>query len=258
MAAILAKRGIVRVPTNPLAYPCGIKPGVNPNHVAAGTKILYSGVASGSGFVSLLNGSIGAPSTNNQPTAGSAGGLGPALRFPQIGADSAYGVTGDTSDILTFTMAGIAQISATTGLSLTLFHNAQTTSGNIGIVLQVTSGGFFNLANLGSAGVVSTITPALNAPYLLAASNSASGNVCNMIAVNLLTGKTDTYSSAGITTDNPPSGAGFTIGNRSTPTTGANTWSGLVAAIAFTNKYMSLPLMRTWAADPWSFWYPRS
>lgn len=250
------RRKVIRPPRGPFMFP-GTKPGYDPGHIAASPQTRYSGVAFNGGFVNILNGTQGAPATNNQPTSRAVSPLGNCLIFPATGGDSAYGVNGDTSDILTFTMAGIAQITATTGLSLTLFHNAQTTAGNIGIVFQVTSTGFVNLAALGGTSVVSTIQPSVGVPYFLAASNGGASNICNMIGVNLLTGKAETYTSTGITTDNAPSGAGFTIGNRATGVSGANSWSGLVASIAFTNKFMSLPALSAWGSDPWSFWYPR-
>jgi hypothetical protein len=41
------------------------------------------------------------------------------------------------------------------------------------------------------------------------------------------------------------------------PINGANPLVGAVAAVCYTNKFMSLQQLSMWAADPWSFWYPQ-
>jgi hypothetical protein len=154
-------------------------------------------------------------------------------------------------------MAAIVQFPTIIGVAQAIFRNGIATSGNTGFVFDVGTTGLVRLSPLGSAALTSTIQTAVNVPYFLAVSNAGASNVCTMIGVNLLTGVMQTYTAAGATTDNAPSGGGFTIGNRYTPTGGANTFAGLISAVAFTDKYMPLLALVQWGADPWSFWYPR-
>ena len=225
-----------------LAFPAGVAPGFNQEHVVAnGTQI--SAIPRNIGAIDLLTGIPGITSNpGNFGAPGIDGIIGPFLN-------------GQTNILMQWTVANLPnlnppnpitfgfvfKLTATTATQLIYFG-----SGSDGWRIDVST-----TVALVSNGVVNTgnsFTLAANVPYFLAM--SANDTAVNSVLVNLSTGQTftDTKSVSGNTAITLVSTDGFMLGYGNTVP---------VAAGMMANAFHGMNDLLQWAADPWSFWYPR-
>jgi hypothetical protein len=237
---------------NPLAYPAGRAPGFDPSHPAmarANGRCRLSVFASGASFINLLN---GAPGTVTGAINSSVidGALGPATAFTNSGTGI---ITYPTPTGVNDTMQTIAVLVRFTTLTV----NYQTiVSGPSGAVLFTLNpsnllGLYFNFA---SAFVSSGLTPVVNVPYLAIASYNTGNTTANFLLLNLKTGQiqTATVSSASVST--VASSGTYGLGSTGNANQGLG---GNLAVGTIIPNYLSPQELAVWAADPWSFWYPK-
>lgn len=232
---------------NPLAYPAGFASGFDPSHVAS-SSIRLSAVTYGVAYISvgpnrISNAIIGAPAFQLNPNIGGAGSYSTGNRI-QL---STLPAVVDTSQTIAAFIFPTAFTNDTAGI-------VSTTVGGQGGCLQVSNTGVLKFIWIGAGGnATSTITLTANTPYFVAVSISAANNAV-FIATNLLTGSTvNTVTTVSAGAAATPSGT-YLVGMRP----GTNTaFTGLIGPIMVNAKFMPLAQLLQWAADPWSFWYPR-
>lgn len=229
---------------NPFAFPVGVRPSVDPSHLATGTTLCYSGIAApGGGFINLLSGSKA--SKQSSPTTVQTA-IGPALN-----ADTTTGWCTDGSINPTVTTCTIAAIlipvtSVATG-RIFIMTDTNTTVNISGIELPSL---VLNFRTQGSA-YSSGITLSLNTPYFVAGS-FRSGNQ-NWVVVNLKTGQIQTAANTTSLTMDSPS-APYAIGGNFSSARAAG---AQIAAVMFSaNRFLRPAQLLKWAQDPWAFWYP--
>lgn len=238
----------------PFAYPAGIAPGFDPNHVAA-AKVRHSSVAANGGFINCLTGKAGTKS--GTPSGSIDGNIGSALSFTS--ATDAFTFPGNPA---------IADLNATFGViykrtssSATAHYSLYTASsaGSSGIGFGVVTASSEKLDLLfgGVNSFSSNFVTAVNVPYFIAVSISASaggGGNANFVIVNLSTGQIN-ISTASLGSFVPSASNGtYVVGNRNL----ANPALGNVSSAMFSAQYLSMPQLLQWGQDPWSFWYPES
>lgn len=236
---------------NPLAYPAGVAPGFDSTHVAA-QSARFSVPNFVSGMV-LLNfcGPTGTKTKFGTVPAVLDSGIGPTAQFTGAGVHTRLTIAGQPAVVDTNqTIAAIIVPQSFAGNGGGI---VSTTSATQGACLEITSTGALKWGWLGSSSVTSTIVLSLNVPYFVAASVSAANNV-NFIAVNLFTGAVQTQATTiGAGAASTPNGT-YTLGMQP----GGNIdYAGLTAACMVNTSFMPMAALRQWAADPWSFWYPR-
>lgn len=222
---------------NPLAFPAGRKPGFDPTHpAAAGCR--FSGIATANGFISLLNAAIGVQT--GASTFSIDGALGPS-------------VTTATSSYLTVTLPGTFA-AATQGTMAAIYRpTSSTDSWAFNSVGGLNGVGYSSTAFqvlIGNGSTTGSIVAVSGAPYFVVAS-WINASTLLFVVTNLSNGEIATQTTT-TTRTNGSADTGITIGNR---TSGSRNVSGL-AAVAYTNVFLSLTQLLAWAADPWSFWYP--
>jgi hypothetical protein len=247
MPLILPQRKLIARPGGPFAFP-GTQPGFNPSHPAA-AKPLFSGVSMGGNFINLGIGAgggargtiVGSPTPKILPSIGLA-----TLFVASASVQFSFPATNFTN----YTIAAIVNWLGTNAASQDIAGN-DTSSGGVGTDLGLSSTGVVSV-RLNAVSVASTL-PALvaNASYLIAASGtSASG--ANMMYARLDTGQifSQFVSSGTSTTANGT----LTIGNVGDA---SRFFNGSIATAMYSNSFLSLAQLTQWAADPWSFWYPK-
>jgi len=247
--SLVRKRGLI--------YPgSSYGPGFNPNHIA-GTKVLFSGVATinGANFINIFNGMKGTVSPT--PAVGRNGIIGPFLDTRAAGSGGGVtfsGIYPATTSQNPVTLAGIVLAPATLAGAELEFIETSTTDANAKAGTNTTN--TFTFTMPGTANVDSLIPLVANTPYFYATSYSSSAGKANFLVLNLRTGQvtTSVISQSGT----PGNGNGnIVIGNDANNIGGGN--PGLATAAAmFSNNYLSISALRIWATDPWSFWYPGS
>lgn len=244
-AAIITRRALaypIRF-NNPLAFPGG-NPGYNPKHLASGPLVRYSGVASGSNFINLLNGSP--CSVVGSSLSGAITPQGPAVA--NAASASGYLTTPSTPETLTgCTFAAIYTPASTSGNAI-IFSNNGTT--------QNSSTTFFgNLSGLakisfGASANGSGIVLVAGTPYFIAGSLSLIAY--NVVSLNLFTGQ--------IQKDTGPLSAVSATTINSTYLLAGNNFSqsmaGDLSALMYSVGILNMPQQLEWVAAPWDFWYP--
>jgi hypothetical protein len=110
----------------------------------------------------------------------------------------------------------------------------------------------FGITYAGSGSSVTGAAPlAVNGTYFLVCS-CLNGTGYNAVAVNLLTGKLFTQVVSFASLCNPAGAGNIGLGYA-----GNQLAQGNIFAMAYIPAYLSMPLLKMWAADPWSFWYQR-
>lgn len=227
----------------PFALP-NAKFGFDPSHIAAlGTR--FSGVARGGSIVSYR------------------GLLGTIAGTPSHVIDRAIGAAtkfASGTDAVTF--SGLSAANDTTFTSACIFvANSSVANGTLLSTSSNGSGGYrfgphsltpvvaYNGATAASSGV----TLVAGVPYFVVVSYDAASGVANFTVTRLDNGKTVTATASSIT---------GTLANSGTISIGTRVSSNLVsnssiAAIMWSFRLLSLQQQAKWAADPWSYWYPR-
>ena len=256
---------------NKLAFPGGLAR-INPAHPASRNAVVAAVAAPGltaagpgaTNFVNLVNGQMGTRAGSNNIRSVIFGPLGTTVFNDHSG--------GTTTDVTTF--PGIYN-SAGGGLTMSVIFSIQadmSASGNslylltdggaapaqaIGTNIAV---GYVNLEGfLGGNGIATNLainsqTGPFGVPYFCVFSLSALSSLLTSVLVNLATGKTYVYF-ANEGGPVPTAGDGtIWIGNRNS----ARNWNGWIAAVSYSNTFLSLPQLLQWAQDPWSLWYPQT
>lgn len=238
---------------NALAFPAGVAPGIDPNHIAlkSGGICRFSGVATGGSFVELQQGIPGALQSTANAEIGS--GTGPAIRATASGEYVKF--AGLKRAILTsepaFTLAAIFKYTNTAGGRDTLFGTSTLVNSGFAIGTGLSAGVPW------VAGPGQSETSFSNLPtfipghtYFFAATAAAKG-----IVVDLTTGRVATDAGASIIGLFPTDG-NYAVG--ASPNQGGALGVGSVAAACHINKNLSAQELIAWAQDPWAFWYPRA
>lgn len=230
--SILRRRG--------LAYPAGFAPGFDPSHTASvnvqpGTAI--AAVSVGGNFVNCLSGA--SATIVNSPAAKIIGGLGPSTSFTSTAKCTYPALT--SLGLNKMTLAVIVQF-----ISLTAAY--QRLIGDITSFISLNASGVVDFFSGGDHLTSPAFTATINVPYFIAISTSATA--LNFVILNLVTGALISQSLAGVSVN--PNGA-INIGNNPPNNQVA---SAYIAAVMYAQNYLSVPQLLTWAADPWSFWYP--
>lgn len=233
-----------------LAFPAGRAPGFDQSHIAAqgiSNGYGFSAVASGKTYINLLSG--GPFTTPSQfPAAATISGLGPCGLFTTTAQVCAIGANQSTATPPGITVGAIVQF-------------AGTGDGTFCAVIGVNSGHASQFGMAGSsknlyfynnAASTSSFTIATGVPYFIAASMQPSSTV-NFVAVNLQTGQllsSTTTTGASLAALSALPQIGLDLGD-------SHTADAYIAAAMLAPSFMSLQALITWAADPWSFWYPQ-
>ncbi len=239
--AALARRGIIRPPRGPFSYP-GTKPGFDQSHPAA-AQCLFSGVAAdGPNVINLLTGRQGTKTGATPVNKTLISGRGIDFSGGNDNVNFAFPTT-------TFSVATMAAIFTLTGSSanaaLVFATNAANSYG-----IQIGASNATIQAVIGATAATVVTSPVSGVPYFVVVSNN--GSPFNAVAVRLDNGILTT---AATTTASPSAGDGsLYVGNRGTAT---RQLFGAVHALSFSNCLLTPTQLRQWAADPWSFWYPK-
>jgi hypothetical protein len=234
---------------NRLGFPYGVAPGLDPGHVAHSSgSPLFSAIALSNGApLNLITSAYPAvPSGVANLTLNFNGVIGNILGAVPGSGQSCY-FNGSIPNQTQTTCAGI--------IFLTINNSYQ---GIVGLQ-KGGSRGFYihNAAGFPSPQLYPAAGPlwqlALNAPHFLIVS-ILYGTTINYLAENLLTGQIQFVSSTDAST--PPSGLTncWMIDDSANEPMNA---PGGVACGCITNSFLNQSQMMQWAADPWSYWYPR-
>lgn len=237
-----------------LSFPAGVAPGFDSSHPVS-KNVQFSGVTLGSNIVDLMTGkpgvfSLGTPT----PTADA---MGPALKFPLAGSPTVSFAGKPLYAGHDFVLAAIVMFDTVSGTQFILSTSNNAGSGASLRILN--SGAFrFSFGMNGAAAFNSTIipNPVANVPYFFAASvrqnNSSQFDIC-MVVTNLLTGAICSDSLANQNTASATDTGTCEVGAR----VGGSQALGRIYASMYSTAAASIPTLLQWAADPWSFWYPR-
>lgn len=234
---------------NPFVYPGG-NPGFDPNHLASGPN-LFSVVAvtNGANCISVLQGKRG--TVNGTPSQIIDGILGPLYSTTLNQSQGTTFTNFSTATNGTATMAGIFKFPATpTSIAELISDNGSAFQFRVD-----NSNPDLNFVYSGFTSVNAGFTLSANVPYFAAGSSDTSTSVTNFILCRLDNGKTITSVKGGSNSVNAMSGT-WNVGDLRT-SGGAD--GGLqIAAGMFSSVKLSQAHLIQWAADPWSFWYPRT
>ena len=243
---------ILRRP-NRLIYP-GTRPGFDPSHPAS------------AGFAGLRGFSVVASTGQinfNSVTTGAAGVVSNVGSSTTV-IDSIIGpsfVTMGSSVAIQFKSPGIVDTQCTvaaivrekTNFGVTIFTNCSAAGG---IRFDETNSRNLQLTFPYVAALTASSFAILDVvPFFVAASAIGNGPL-NYVATNLQTGQI--FSSATTTGGSSPNGtidSNYYLGLA--PTAGASPFDGLIAAVMYSPKYLTMLQLLQWAQDPWAFWYPQ-
>lgn len=248
--AALARRGIIRPPRGPFAFP-GTKAGFDPAHVAS-NGALISGIAHNGSFANMIPGVAALVGTVNG--AGSApvhkidGKIGPSSYNANNGNVS---FTYPNTNWSMQTIAVIYVPDAATSASPRQLVN-MSAAGNSGMFPFVDTTGAVTLSYSNTNILVFSPIVVAGAPYFIAVSSRASTAYSGVMR-RLDTGQvypfSGTHAVAALAGD-----AALYVGNRGT---NSRQSLGSIAAFMHSPSFMSVQQLVQWSADPWAFWYPR-
>lgn len=240
------------LPRNKLVWPGG-RAEINRAHPAYTPHLRYAGVPLGNNFVNLVNAKTatvsGSPAAQISPLQGS------GVYFPSGAGLTAPGII-DTPAIGVTMAAIVTPLDNSVSFGGVFYTgNGASASNDYGLTV---SGGVFKLYNHGN---VQTLTGfpsyTVGRPYFVAMCEvaTASGTLpCWWgVMVDLSNGEVWIGNTTGTNSITTPTAATFYVGGQ-----GASHASlALVSAVMYSADPMTLNDMLGWAADPWSFWYPR-
>jgi len=232
-----------------LIYPAGFAPGFDPSHPAAvgiGKSRGLSAIAATGNFINLLTGIPAVPLHGDSTV--TIREIGPTANIPASGDNGSW-AGNSTVNATSATMAAIWFPLDTTGFN-TLVSNSTTGVGTQLIASQA-GNGTVALNNWGNTNWGATPSYVANAPHFVAISGNPSASAG--VTINLQTGLVNVSTGSSGT---PTVGNGtYTSGSVAN---GGSTTQLYLAATMWSPSYTSLEDLLKWAADPWSFWYPRS
>lgn len=240
---------------NPLAFPCGVRPGFNPEHRASVNR-RFSGTPQGSNYINVLTGKVGNLTLSSGPISSfNHGLLGPCVQVPsyfmqQCSTFEPYPVAvSEDCTLAGFTAqtipAGDVAMFANNGGNGNLFGNCAVRRGsNLIWAMQ-------NVVSVGPTG--QAFFPVDWNSYFYAMSWSK-GNVngVNCVSIDLSNGKivTEFMGSSSFASLGGTGGAScLGPGN-------SNSMDGFFGPHMWSATYMTMPELVAWANDPWAFWYP--
>ena len=231
---------------NPLVFP-GSRPGFDPSHPAA-YRPLFSTTAGRGNFTNIFTGGKGTITNGTgAPAAVMDGRIGPAINFPTSGGTGFITFPAIGGTITKATFAAIV-VPTAVGSNQVFFDSSST---NNGLSIGLNTSSQFALTLDGVSAVASAKALVVGVPYFVAA--SFNGTTTNLCLARLDTGQI--YTSSGAQTGSPVSTGLLVIGNGQG---NAREAISNIAAVMYSFSYLSLPQLRAWSADPWSFWYPRT
>lgn len=236
---------------SPLAYPCGVRAGYDPSHIAAtGGTVRLSAVPSTANYIRLdpnaqLIGVINAAG----PTYSVDGIMGPVLTYN--GTQNTKGIQFNSEPVVTDTSNTIAAIFSIASLAadIAIFNNNHT-NGSASLDLEILTTGVLELNS--SFVLITGPTLSVNVPYFVIASCTSGSTL--FVVKNLLSGQTTVTTSTTTYTAAANNLGTYNIGCFSP---NGYSYNGSIAAVMYSNIRLSLPQALVWANDPWSFWYPR-
>jgi hypothetical protein len=126
-------------------------------------------------------------------------------------------------------------------------------NGSAGYRLEQFAGQFIvTIPGVGNFFPTPAFSPVVGRQYFVAASR-INGLGFSYVYTDLTTGQIFATVDSSASTSNPSTSGNFVIGNM----TGGTNPGGKIAAVMYSSSPMSLAALTQWAADPWSFWYPR-
>lgn len=231
---------------NPLAYPAGVLPGFDPSHVAhvPSTSTTLCAVAHAGSFRDLLSGVTAIQGGAAAPTPVINGALGPCVSYDTT-KQHVFAASGSPGQI---TFGVIFKVNSITG---GVYQSIMSDNSGANAFEINPTGGF----ECYFTGNITNGMPQAIAGHAYLFVGSFKANVLfNTALVDLTTGQSFIASSNAV---------GFALGTGKTSIFIGNGNSGgnqpsecSIAAVAYTNKLMSIAEVQAWAADPWSFWYP--
>lgn len=225
--------GLIRTRRNPLAYPAGVAPGFDPTHVAA-AQCRASWIANNGVYIELRRGANA--TLGGTPGAKIYGGLGPTCG----NATSTIASAMPSSNYASNTWAWIGRwLSTATDAGPALY------CGGVGIYYEHASNTLKGWN--GHVGFQFGPSFATGVDYFVCASMNPSGDIRTSWK-NLSTGVTDTFTG---------SFPGYNVDSSSQVQLTAYPNMTAVAAAMVSTAFTPPTVQNTWAADPWSFWYPR-
>lgn len=230
---------------NPFVYPASTSPGFDAKHPAS-LNCKFSGIASNADIINLFTGSAG--TIAGAPAASIGGNLGPGVSYTGSTDESVFSFP--TTAFTAWTFGAIVKVTSFLSSGAMVMITNNNAANAEGMFFAITTGTFSVWS--GSTSISSTFIPSLNVPYFCAASFSSAAPV-DFVLTNLNTGQIRSATIANSTAVTVGSG-GLYIGNRGT----TRPLNGLLAAAMLSNSRVPLNSLLMWAADPWSFWYPRS
>jgi hypothetical protein len=245
---------------NPLQYPYGRPAGVDWSHPAS-NALVFSAVPAGTlpNYVNLMDGSVGTNNAGSNPSA-------PTMKFDNVmGPTPTWGGIRTNTTNFTFanqptgtlsrkiTMAAIVSITSAAQLNTIVLGAGENTGAkNYRIFCNTVPNWRLDVAGINSY-TFNGFASAVGKYFLAMSADTAAGNAA-IVQVNLVNGKVNTQTITGtVLTGNAPT-AGITVIAGDLPNSSA--WVGGISACMFNYRFMSLPVLLKWAADPWAFWYP--
>lgn len=234
------------VTTNGLFFPAR-RPRINLNHPAA-NALRFAAAVTGSGGIDLFGSQPG--TIVNTVTVALQANVGPCALFRDNVTDALSFAGHTTANDNPITIAAIIVCPSTATSKASIFTSS---SSNAGWVLRVITGSGRALG-LTAGGVADLSTSGFGLtggrPYFVAASTSTAVNRVNYLARDLISGQQTTNSLASSSSSSAPNGT-YLIGNDF-----ANqSLNQRAAAAMFSARYMTMPELLQWSADPWLLWY---
>ena len=181
----------------------------------------------------------GAPTKTNDKI------IGEALKFG-AGTTDVYSFTSRATKSSPATIAFIGVLNSTAGSSRTYFQNSSAAGG---ILLDNQSSGSIQLVARGGIAMNPTIAVSTATPYFAAFSMAPNFTVHGLV-LNLATGAVTT--STATNASGPSAGnATYLLGNLDLAAQSAN---ADLAAVLFSNTFITLDGLKAWAKDPWGPW----
>ncbi len=253
---------------NPLGFPGGVLPGFDPSHPAARNCFLSAVAANGS-FISNLNGAPGsvvAGGTPALPVQAVLAPPGPAVGFSLANSATktsyiSLPLSPPNSRVVTFAAVVTPVFSGAISAQAVACTNLTGGGGAAGLDLRLGLSGSTQTLQIHVPGVgaftASSFGMLTARSYFVFASGNSLTGAANYVMLDLATGALQSgTTSTGAFTPAAPAG-GVVVGNYPNGGTPANEFMGYISAVHGANQFMSLQQGVQWAADPWSFWYPR-
>lgn len=231
------------LPSGPLEFPVGVQPGIDPDHIALsrGGDPLISAVKVGNGFLNLVTGDYSVAGGKDKIL----GRAGPVRDYTGTGADSFVNALPTTPTPTALTQAVI--VTVTPFAAANKVYAVAASAGTQFYIAEInTSGGVFGSFVVGNLGLFSW-NPIVGHTYFFAIAGDSAGTVI-AVATDMTTGQ--------IFQGTPVATGGNFAGFSGNYTVGGNASDYISAATLISRKLTQFEL-NTWAADPWSFWYPK-